>query len=120
MASQLDPLPHEHAIVVDLHGFNQVLSRAAIRSALDKLIELSRVTYTDDEKVDTRMKVKSLVLITGVGKNSKHDKGPILKPSVKAFLQSFTPPLVALGMHVCACIYIYIYIYIYVCINIYV
>ena len=65
---QVDPLaPSQQgekipSVVVDLHGFNQVLSRAAIRSALWKLVDAK-------PKVST-----NLVIITGKGINSKDDK----------------------------------------------
>ena len=70
VASQLDPSPEEKSMVLDLHGFNQVLSRAAIRSALATLVGM----LDEDAKVSYEKNTKDLVIITGQGRNSKEDK----------------------------------------------
>ena len=65
------------SIVVDLHGYNQILARAAIRSALERILEKHRETRRErgrerkKEVEGERYECDSLVIITGIGKNSK-------------------------------------------------
>lgn len=86
-------------MLVDLHGFTTPVARAAIRSALN-------VLKTEDDYVDKTMRRvspprqirvgRSLVVITGKGRNSKEWLEPVLKPSVQHWLESeFTPSLKA-------------------------
>ena len=76
-------------MIVDLHGLSISLARSAIRSALYSM----RSNYFNK---DNKNPNRSLVIITGIGKNSKEWLEPVLKPSVQSWLESdFSPPLVA-------------------------
>ena len=75
-------------MLIDLHGFSTPLARASIRSALYKL----RDKY--HSKGDSEARIKNLVIITGIGRNSREWLEPVLKPSVQNWLENeFVPPL---------------------------
>jgi hypothetical protein len=88
IAEHIFPSEKEVALLVDLHGYSQVIARAAVRSAL-------RLLLNNADAIVQRPSTPSLILITGIGKNSKENMEPILKPSIKAFLESLNPALPA-------------------------
>jgi len=79
-------------MIVDLHGLSISLARSAIRSALYTM----RSNYLTHNNNNSKDSYRSLVIITGIGKNSKEWLEPILKPSVIQWLETdFNPPLVS-------------------------
>ena len=69
--------------LIDLHGLTTLVSRASVRSALSRM----------KEAADKGGRMRDLVIITGIGKNSKDFLEPVLKPTVQAWLQTLEPPL---------------------------
>jgi DNA-nicking Smr family endonuclease len=86
VARHLLPTENDSALIVDLHGYSQIIARVAIRSALNVI---------EADKNNGQKRTLSLIIITGIGKNSKELLEPVLKPSIKVFLQSLDPPLLA-------------------------
>lgn len=75
-------------MIIDLHGFSIALARATVRSALNTL----RSYYHSNKQKPN----KNLVIITGIGRNSRERLEPVLKPSIIGWLQSdFEPALMA-------------------------
>jgi len=104
-------------MVVDLHQLTVPVAKAAIRSALLMLLEEEEEELRQQQQqqqqsrprttttaaataTTTTSKATSLVLITGIGRNSKHWLDPVLKPALIEWLASdFSPPLHAVELH---------------------
>ena len=73
-------------MIIDLHGFSTALARASVRSALNTL---QNYYYANKHKTQ-----KNLIIITGIGRNSREKLEPVLKPSIIGWLQNdFEPAL---------------------------
>ncbi len=73
-------------MIIDLHGFSTALARASVRSALNTL---RNYYYANKHRTQ-----KNLVIITGIGRNSREKLEPVLKPSIIGWLQNdFEPAL---------------------------
>lgn len=112
------------ALVVDLHGFTAPIAKAAVHSALHSLRSRQRppenevgntatkwenipenrfisVRNQDQDQDQDASSDLALVLITGIGRNSKEPLEPVLKPLLRSWLATaFNPPLMATEMPV--------------------
>ena len=101
-------------MILDLHGYNTAVSRACIRSALMVLrkealamssqaegLSSDLPNHVKEYRLDSWRKnshvgVRNMIIITGIGRNSKEWLEPVLKPVISSWLYyDFSPPLVA-------------------------
>lgn len=109
---------NDYVMVTDLHGLTTTMARAAVRTALWRLYtEHYKQRITSNETIKSELakddetpklsqsanyqrdleakQQRGLVVITGVGRNSKESVGPVLKSSIPVFLSQFDPPLLS-------------------------
>jgi len=103
-------------MVVDLHGYTSCIARSLIRSALHHLFLLYHTSpvalpspspsddatpppsssFADSVSGKSNNIIPNLIIITGIGRNSRDHLEPVLKPSVMLWLETcFSPSLKA-------------------------